>query len=143
MPMLIRVDVYASRDVYNYGKPEHMLTKQYTTEQQVDDILKYTRKEFRKGYASYWYMVISRVDTDATEWVKTELIKQRHPLKERVVLNADAKGKGTAPKRVTISAFAPTFVMPQSVLEAMANMPIHDGPVPQPTTTHVTFDAAL
>lgn len=143
MSLLIRVDVYASRDLYNYGKPEHMITKQYTTEQQVDDILKYTRKEFRKGTASYWYMVISRFDLDADEWVKTELIKQRHPLKERVVLNADAKGKGKPPKRVSLSGFSSTLAMPQSVIDAMANMPIHDGPVPQPTTTHVNFDTTL
>lgn len=129
MPVLIHVDVYASRNVYAYDKPERMLVKKFALEEQVHDLIKFVTKEFKRGSASYWFMVISRQDFDQDDWIKTEVIQKKHPLKERIQLNTDAKGKAPKPK----SRFA-HLIMPATTMAALFQ-PLESPPVTQTENT--------
>jgi len=140
MPLLIRTELFIGSDPYQRGNPECYSRKALYTEEELASYVKAVRRDFKKGKCSYWFLVINRINLDLEDFSVVEVIKQMHPLMERLQLNAEAKGKAPKPKRKVGLALDPIPVLPsasisQMIAEMEAMQTAQTSAVPEPEQT--------
>lgn len=95
MPVLI-VNGYMSDNSYSYSTPNHMHRHRWESAD-AETLLKKMVRDYdlliKKGSISYYYITVVRLDVESEDLCSFEVIKKRVPLKEKVQLNAKAKGK--------------------------------------------------
>lgn len=103
------VNGFTSDTAYSYSLPTHL--HRYRWDEDAEASLKKLVKDYdlaiKKGQTSYYFIDVLRFDETSDELVTHELIKRKVPLKEKVQLNPQAKGK-TIPRvaRFNISTSA-------------------------------------
>jgi len=121
MPLLIRTELFIGSDPYQRGSPECYSRKVYYSEEELASYVKAIRRDWKKGKCSYWFLVINRINLDLEDFSVVEVIKQMHPLMERLQLNAEAKGKAPKPKRKSLADYAPP-IPSASISQMIAEM---------------------
>jgi hypothetical protein len=95
MPFLI-VNGFMSENAYSYSYPQHLHRYRWNDEN-AEALVKKMVKEFdqliKKGSTSYYFIEIVRINFDAEQPFTSEIISKKVPLKEKVQLNKEAKGK--------------------------------------------------
>lgn len=95
MPVLM-VNGYMSDNSYSYSAPNHMHRHRWESAD-AETLLKKMVRDYdlliKKGSISYYYITVVRLDVESEDLCSFEVIKKRVPLKEKVQLNAKAKGK--------------------------------------------------
>ena len=119
MPLLIRTELFIGSDPYQRGNPECYSRKALYTEEELASYVKAVRRDFKKGKCSYWFLTILRINHDVEDFVVVEVIKQLHPLMERLQLNAEAKGKAPKPRRKVGLALDSIPVTPSASISQM------------------------
>jgi len=93
---LLIVNGFVSENAYSYSYPQHLHRYRWND---VDNelLLKKLIKEFdlmiKKGSTSYYFIEVVRINFDAEQSFTSEIISKKVPLKEKVQLNKEAKGK--------------------------------------------------
>jgi hypothetical protein len=93
---LLIANGYVSDNAYSYSYPQHLHRHRWQ-EADKELLLKKMVKEYdlliKKGTISYYFIEVVRVDFEAEQSFSSEIISKKVPLKEKVQLNKEAKGK--------------------------------------------------
>ena len=110
------VNGFTSDTAYSYSRPSHIHRHRWDEDEEAN--LKKMVKDYdlaiKKGQISYYFIDVLRFDETSDELVTHELIKRKVPLKEKVQLNPQAKGK-------TIPRVARFNLSTSATLNAMVN----------------------